>query len=64
VNDSFNVMTTGMNLVRLLPTVAVLITLVEHSPHHKVEGLSLAAGRQKVAKIVILMNDSLGCSFM
>ncbi len=47
----FNVMTTGMNLVRLLTTVAVLCTVVEHPPHHsKVEGSSLAAGRQKITK--------------
>ncbi len=58
-------MTAGTNLVRLLTTVAVLCTVVEHSHHpSKVEGSSLAAGRQKVAKIVILVNDSLGCSFV
>jgi hypothetical protein len=58
-------MTTGMNQVRLLTTKAVLCTVVEHLPHNsKVEGSSLAAGRQKVAKIVILMSDSLGSSFM
>jgi hypothetical protein len=51
--------------VRHLTIVAVLCTVVEHSPHHsKVEGSSLAAGRQKVAKIVILTSDSLGSSFM
>jgi hypothetical protein len=44
-------MTTGTNQVRLLTTVAVVSTVVEHSPHHfKVVGSSLAAGRQKIAK--------------
>jgi hypothetical protein len=44
-------MTTGTNEVRLLTTVAVLCTVVEHSPHHsKVVGSSLAAGRQKITK--------------
>jgi hypothetical protein len=44
-------MTTGTNQVRPLSTVAVVSTVVEYSNHNfKVEGSSLAAGRQKIAK--------------